>query len=270
MPTANESVRLAVYGAAGRMGFEVLRVAHARTDVQVAAALVRAASPFAGESLRSALGDGAPDLDFESSLDPETRIDVMVDFSGSDSTVSALAMAQAHRAAYVCGSTGLSREHEHRLREASAAIPVLWSANFSLGVAVLKRAVAKAAAMLGPEFEAEILEIHHSQKRDAPSGTALAIGRAIAEARKQPFEEVARFARSGTSDARTQHEIGFAVLRAADVVGEHTVIFASAGERLEFTHRANSRGIFATGAVRSAIWLAQQPPGWYDLSDVLG
>ena len=156
------------------------------------------------------------------------------------------------------------------LQAAAKHIPVLWSANFSLGVALLRKMTAMAAAQLGPEFEAEILEVHHRAKRDAPSGTALALGMAIADARQHSFADVARFARQGQGGGREAQEIGFAVMRAADVIGEHTVMFASEGERLELTHRASSRSIFAIGAVRSAIWLARQGAGWYDITDVLG
>jgi|CXWL01.1.fsa_nt_gi 4-hydroxy-tetrahydrodipicolinate reductase len=265
-----EPVRLAIHGASGRMGVEVLRAARNRKDCRIAAALVRAASTWVDEPLSRVLGDGSPDFDFIAHLDPEIEVDVIVDFSTPDALETALAIAQTRQVAFLCGTTGLNEHQFARLRLASERIPVLWSSNFSLGVALLKRMAALAAAQLGPEFEAEILEIHHRGKRDAPSGTALALGRAIAEARQHPFEDVVRYARHGTTmETRTPDEIGFAVLRAADVVGEHTVMFASEGERIEITHRANSRGIFATGAVRSAIWLARQPPGWYDVSDVL-
>ena len=263
-------VRLAVHGACGRMGIEILRATRNRTDCQLTAALVRAASTWIDEPLSRVLGSSAPDLDFTAHLDPQVAVDVMVDFSTSDALETALAIAELRKIAFVCGTTGLSDAQLARLKRACEHIPILWSSNFSLGVALLKRMVAMAAAQLGPEFEAEILEIHHRAKKDAPSGTALALGRAIAQARQQTFEDVYRYARQGTADGRGPDEIGFAVLRAADVIGEHTVMFASEGERIEITHRANSRAIFANGALRSAIWLARQPPGWYDVSDVLG
>ncbi len=263
-------IRLAIHGASGRMGIEILQAARNRTDCVITAALVRAASPSHDEPLSSILGKGAPDIDFLAHLDPEVPVDAILDFSTPDALETALAIAQSRKIAFVCGTTGLDDHQVERLKLASENIPVLWSANFSLGVALLKRMAALAATQLGPEFEAEILEIHHRGKRDAPSGTALALGRAIADARQHAFEDVFRYARHGTSEVRTPDEIGFAVMRAADVVGEHTVMFASEGERIEITHRANSRGIFATGAVRSAIWLARQKAGWYDVSDVLG
>lgn len=262
--------RLAVHGASGRMGIEVLRAARLRSDCAVVATLVRAASGWVGEPVSLALGADAPDLDFVSALDPDTALDAIIDFSTPDALATPLAMALERRVALVCGTTGLNTDQMNLLKDAANRIPVLWSANFSLGVALLKRMAAMAAAQLGPDFDAEILEIHHRHKKDAPSGTALALGRAIAESRQHAFEDVARYSREGISEPRQRHEIGFAVMRAADVIGEHTVIFASEGERVELTHRANSRSIFASGAVRSAIWLARQGAGWYDIADVLG
>jgi 4-hydroxy-tetrahydrodipicolinate reductase len=232
------------------MGIEVLRAVRQRSDCVVVAALVRAASGWVGEPVSLAFGADAPDIDF--------------------ALATPLAIALERRIALVCGTTGLSSAQMNELKDAAGRIPVLWSANFSLGVALLKRMAAMAAAQLGPDFDAEILDVHHRHKKDAPSGTALALGRAIADARRHAFEDVARYTREGLGDARSPHEIGFAVMRAADVVGEHTVMFASEGERLELTHRANSRSIFASGAVRSASWLARQRAGWYDIADVLG
>jgi len=266
---SESSIRIAIHGASGRMGLEVLKAANARSDCAVAAALVRAASPWVGEALAGALGAGAPDLDFVSTLDPDTPVDAIVDFSTPDALATPLAMALERRVALICGTTGLKQTQIDALKDAAGRIPVLWSANFSLGIALLKRMAAMAALQLGPEFEVEILEVHHRHKRDAPSGTALALGRAIADARREAFEDIARFSHFGSSEPRRRGDIGFAVMRAADVVGEHTVMFASEGERLELTHRANSRSIFASGAVRSAVWLANQPPGWYDITDVL-
>ncbi len=263
-------VRLAVHGASGRMGIEVLRAARVRSDCTVVATLVRAASGWVGEPLSLAMGSDAPDIDFIAALDPDTAIDAIIDFSTVDALATSLAIALERRIALVCGTTGLSAVQIDELKDAAGRIPVLWSANFSLGVALLKRMAALAAAQLGPDFDAEILEVHHRNKKDAPSGTALALGRAIADARRQAFEDVARYTREGVGEPRGRNEIGFAVMRAADVVGEHTVMFASEGERIELTHRANSRSIFASGAVRSAVWLARQRPGWYDIADVLG
>src|SRR5581483_2293276 len=148
------------------------------------------------------------------------------------------------------------------------AIPVLWSANFSLGVAMLMRAARRVAATL-PDWDCDIVEVHHKRKEDAPSGTALALGRAIAEARGHALAERAVYARVGQTGARKAGEIGFAALRGGDIVGEHTVVFATDGERLEFTHRAGNREIFARGALAAAVWLAHREPGLYHFDEVL-
>jgi 4-hydroxy-tetrahydrodipicolinate reductase len=169
----------------------------------------------------------------------------------------------------VTGTTGLSDAQQAALAQAAATIPVLWAANFSLGVALLRKLAAQAAATLGEEFDVEIVEAHHRHKQDAPSGTALALGRTIADARRRSLGDVARYARHGLVGPRTPGEIGFAVVRAADIVGEHTVLFAAPGERLELTHRAGSRDVFALGALRAALWLAGRPAGAYDIADVL-
>lgn len=263
-------IRLVVHGAAGRMGQSVLRVALERDDCEVCAALAPAHSTLIGESLSRVFGKGAPDIEFSAQLDPDLLPDALIDFTGARAFDAALALAVARRLPFVSGTTGLSDDQRLALSDAGRRIPVLWSANFSLAVALLRRMTALAATLLPPEFEVEIIEAHHRYKQDAPSGTALALGRAVAEARRQDFDAVARYGRSGLVGPRPDGEIGFSALRAADIVGEHTVMFAAPGERLEFTHRAGTRAVFAHGAVRAAIWLARQPPGTYDIADVLG
>lgn len=259
-----------VYGAAGHMGQAVLRAAVEDAAVRVTAAVVRTDSHLVGEPLSSSYGRHAPDLEFSSALDPELEADALVDFTGPRAFDAALALAVARELPFVSGTTGLSDAQFASLQHASETIPVLWSANFSLGVAVLKRLATVAAATLGTSFDVEIVETHHKHKQDAPSGTALALGWAIAEARGQTFTEVAQFSRVGQVGPRKDGEIGFAALRAADIVGEHTVIFGAPGERLELTHRAGSRAVFAHGALRAARWLVGKPPGRYELADVVG
>jgi 4-hydroxy-tetrahydrodipicolinate reductase len=263
-------IRIAVMGAAGRMGRATLAEIAARPDCQLVAALVRPRDD-AQDSLDAAAGvfGTPPPAPVLEQLDPATALDVLVDFSGAAGFDRALAACVARGIPLVSGSTGLSPAQFAAARAAAGAIPVLWAANFSLGVALLRRLVGLAATALGPEFDAEIVECHHRDKLDAPSGTALTLGRAIAAARGQDFDAVARFARHGTTGARNEGEIGFAVLRAADVVGEHSVVFAAAGERLELSHRAGDRAIFARGAVAAARWIVGRPAGWYDIGDVL-
>lgn len=264
-----QATRIAVHGASGRMGRAVLREALSRGDVAIAAALVGARSDALGMPLARVLGVGAPDLACAAGLDDDARASVLVDFSLAGAFDDALALAQRRGLAFVSGTTGLSADQHAAMEQAASTIPLLWSANFSLGVAVLARLARDAARMLA-DWDCEIAEAHHRAKRDAPSGTALALGRGIALARGVAFDEVARFAREGmASGERTGSEIGFAVTRAGDIVGEHDVLFATEGERVELSHRATDRAIFARGALAAARWLVAQPPGRYTLDDLL-
>lgn len=263
-------IRLVVHGAAGRMGQSVLRIALERDDCEVCAALAPSQSTLIGEPLSQVYGKGAPDIEFTSQLDPDLLPDAMIDFTGARAFDTALGLAVGRRIPFVSGTTGLSDDQRLALADAGRSIPVLWAANFSLGVALLRRMTAVAATVLPAEFDAEIIEAHHKFKQDSPSGTALALGRAIAQARRVDFDSVARYGRAGVTGPRRDGDIGFSVVRAADIVGEHTVLFAAPGERIELTHRAGSRAVFAHGAVRAAIWLARQRAGTYDITDVLG
>lgn len=195
-------------------------------------------------------------------------LDVVVDFSTPDGLDAALTHCDLHGIALVSGTTGLDAQQRQRLDAAATAIPVMHAANFSLGVAVLTRLVREASAAL-PDWELEIIEAHHARKVDAPSGTALALGRAAAAARAQDFDQVAVLSREGPVGARPANAIGFASIRAGDIVGEHTVLLATAGERLELSHRATDRTIFARGALAAAAWLAGKPAGSYGIDDVI-
>ena len=249
---------IAVHGAAGRMGREIVRLALADPRVAIVAALVKSKEDAVHV-------DG---IAASTSLDAGVAPSVLIDFSVADAFDGALDLACSRRIAFVSGTTGLSPIQSGALRDAAKTIPVLWSANFSLGIAVLTRLAREAARALAA-WDCEIAESHHRNKKDAPSGTALALGRAIADARGVAFEDVAERDRANTprNDASS---IGFAVTRAGDVVGEHTVMLAGAGERIELTHRATDRAIFARGAIEAAIWLATQRPGSYAVADVLG
>ncbi len=196
------------------------------------------------------------------------KLDVVVDFSAPAGFDAALAHCVARKIAFVSGTTGLGEKQCKAVGEAARVIPVLCAANFSLGVTVLTRVLREAAAAL-PGWDLEIVEAHHARKVDAPSGTALALGRAAAAARGQNFEEVAVHARDGQVGARPGGAIGFASIRAGDIVGEHTAILATTGERLELSHRATDRAIFARGALTAAAWLVGKPPGAYSLADVI-
>ncbi|MBO9662614.1 4-hydroxy-tetrahydrodipicolinate reductase [Dokdonella sp.] len=259
----SSSIPVVLHGAAGRMGQAILRVLDERADLTPVAALVRADSarvgqpvyPFSERTLRYA-GTLAPDL----------AASVLIDFSVADAFDHGLALALERKLPFVSGTTGLDARQRAALERAAASIPTLWAANFSLGVAVLAKLVA-AAARAVPEWDCEIAEAHHAGKHDAPSGTGLMLGREVAAARGQDFDAVARYSHAG--NARARGTIGFASTRAADIVGEHTVMFATAGERIELVHRATDRMIFARGAVAAARWIAGRPAGRYSLEDVI-
>ncbi|MFB9069408.1 4-hydroxy-tetrahydrodipicolinate reductase [Pseudofulvimonas gallinarii] len=259
---ASDVLPLVVAGASGRMGRQLLDVVATHADLELVGAWVREDSvsfglPVPGSRRRfAATGDVA--------APPR----VVVDFSHASAFDAVLEWCVGHRVALVSGTTGLDDQQHARLSSAAVEIPLLWAANFSLGVAVLSRLVADAARSL-PGWDAEILEAHHAGKRDAPSGTALALGRVLAAARGRTLDELAVHDRHDRDRARQAGEIGFASLRAGDIVGEHTVLLAVAGERLELGHRATDRAIFARGAVHAARWLAAQAPGLYAIDDTL-
>lgn len=257
-----QPVALIVHGAAGRMGQAVLRVAREQPALRIAAALVRSGSPLQGQRIDA----GRPDSPaYVSTLPDDPGGDVLIDFSGVEAFDHALGLALDHRMALVSGSTGLADRQRDALRAAASHIPVLWSANFSLGVAVLAHLVAQAARLL-PDWDCEISEAHHRHKRDAPSGTALMLGQAVARAREHEAGPPAT-TRSGP---RETGSTGYAVVRGGDIVGEHAVMFIGEGERIEIGHRAGNRDIFARGAVAAAAWLAGRPAGTYTMSDLLG
>ncbi len=267
----NDPVRIIIHGAGGRMGRALMRAALERAaQFEIVAALVRAGSNEDGEPLAKSLGANTPDIDFSAHIDPEIVADAMIDFTSGPGFDSALAVALQRHIAFISGSTGLSEIQLRALDFASKKIPVLWSANFSIGVALLKRLSQLTAKTLGDEFDIEIIESHHRNKIDSPSGTALAIGAAISEIDEMVLDSRRRDGRSGIVGARSKREIGFHSIRGGDVVGEHTVLFAGLGERIELVHRAGHRDLFASGALRAAAWLKNQAPGRYTMESLLG
>jgi 4-hydroxy-tetrahydrodipicolinate reductase len=196
--------------------------------------------------------------------------DVVVDFSFHTATPAIAALCAEHKKALVIGTTGHSKEDQTLITQHSSRIPMVLSSNFSTGVNALFWLTRKAAEILGPGFDLEIVEMHHRLKRDAPSGTARTLAGILAQVRRQQVEQVLRHGRAGIVGPRMAEEIGMHSLRGGDVVGDHTVIFAGLGERVELTHKASSRETFANGALRAAQWVVRQPPGLYDMQDVLG
>jgi 4-hydroxy-tetrahydrodipicolinate reductase len=196
--------------------------------------------------------------------------DVFVDFSSHTATAEIVGLCARHRKAIVIGTTGHSKSEQSAIRNLKSAIPIVWSSNYSTGVNTLFWLTRKAAEILGSDFDLEIVEMHHRLKKDAPSGTAKTLAEILAGVRNLHLEKAARHGRAGIVGERTALEIGIHSVRGGDVVGDHTVIFANTGERLELTHKASSRETFANGALRAALWVVKQKPGLYDMQDVLG
>jgi len=261
----SERVAVIVHGASGRMGQAILRIAAQQSDLRIVGALVRPESALLGQPLGLTPGAADADIAYRSSLADEVRAEVVIDVAGPPAHDAALGLARQRGIAFVSGSTGLSDAQHAALRAAAQTIPVLWSANFSLGVAVLAQLAAQAAQWLA-DWDCEIVEAHHRRKLDAPSGTALLLGRSVADARAIALP-VASTDRGG---ARKDGEIGYAVVRGGDIVGEHDVLFIGDGERIELAHRAGNRDIFARGALRAARWITGREPGIYTMKDVLG
>ena len=264
-------VRIAIAGAAGRMG-RMLAAEVARTPgAVVTAGSEPAGSNATGGDIGELAGIGRSGVAV--TTDPSVlfdRADVAIDFTAPAATVAHAALAAAAGKGLVIGTTGLSAGDRQAIAAAAAGAPIVLAPNMSLGVNLLMALVEQVAATLDPDYDIEIVEMHHRHKVDAPSGTALGLGEAAARGRGMRLEDAGVRARDGHTGARERGTIGFAALRGGDVVGDHTVVFAAGGERLELTHRAASREIYARGAVRAALWLAGRPPGLYDMMDVLG
>lgn len=266
--------RVAIAGAGGRMGQALIAAALAEPGLRLAAATDVAGSAGLGRDCGAALGRETG-VTITSDVDAAIgAADVLIDFTRPAGTLVHLAACARRRVAAVVGTTGFDTAGTAAIAAHAAAIPIVFAPNMSVGVNVLIGLVERAAAQLGPAFDIEILEMHHRHKADAPSGTALRLGEAAAKGAGVALADHAVYAREGVTGARRSGTIGFATLRGGDVVGEHTVLFAGAGERLELTHRATSRANFAAGALRAARFAAARrtrgESGLYDMADVLG
>ena len=256
-------MKIAIAGAAGRMGQMLVREIARTEGSSLAGALEHAGSNMLGTETGGV----------KIVADPAAAIaaaNVLIDFTVPAATVAHARVCADKGVSMVIGTTGLDPEQTKAIHEAAKKVPILWAANMSLGVNILLALVEKTASMLDPAYDIEIVEMHHRHKLDAPSGTALALGKAAAAGRKVELEKVWRKSRDGHTGARPAGEIGFATLRGGEEVGVHTVMFAAAGERLELSHRSFSRETYASGAVRAALWLKGKKPGLYGMKDVLG
>jgi 4-hydroxy-tetrahydrodipicolinate reductase len=255
-------MKLAITGAGGRMGHALIDAARAESGLSVTVALDVAGGPAVGQSVG----------DVRIGADPAAvaAADVLVDFTRPEGTMAYLAACLAHGKPMVIGTTGFSEAQKQRIVEGARRIPIALSPNFAIGVNVVFRLAQTAAAALGDAYDVEIVEAHHRHKVDAPSGTALKLGELVAAALGRDLRSVATHGRSGDTGERPAKAIGFHAIRGGDIVGEHTVIFAGAGERVEISVRSQSRQTYAAGALRAARWLAGRAPGLYDMFDVLG
>ena len=263
--------RIGVIGCGGRMGRMLIADVFATEGCTLSGGVARPGSGCLGQDLGELAGIGPIGLAAMEDVRQLLRdSDVAIEFTAPEATATHAALAAELGRPIVIGTTGLSGDQETAIRHAAERVPVVWAANTSLGINLLLGLVDQVAARLGPEWDIEILEMHHRGKVDAPSGTALALGRVAAAARGAAFEDVAQRGRDGITGPRRAGAIGFAALRGGDNIGEHHVIFAGMGERLELVHRATNRAIYAKGAVRAARWLVGRPPGLYGMKEVLG
>ena len=260
-----------INGAAGKMGKANIAVFNELEDFTIVGAIEAENSACIGLDAGTVAGIGEIGtpitVDFEGILD---QADVVIDFTNPESAIEKITCGVRHKTAFVIGTTGFSEDQRNTIQSCAETIPILLSPNMSLGINTLFYLVQRAVEILGPEYDAEIVEIHHNMKKDAPSGTALQFGRIIAETRGLQLDDVAVFGRSGQSGPRKSDEIGILALRAADIIGDHTVLFAGSGERVELVHRNSSRRTYATGAARAARYIVEKDHGLYSMEDVLG
>lgn len=264
-------INLIVFGAAGRMGKRIVACAISEKDFRIAGALEKAGHPDLGRDAMEAAGEKPGGVPI--TADPARALpagDVVIDFSAGDAVAAHAALCAREKKPLVVGTTGLTPEETGALRRAAQAVPVVFSPNMSLGVNLLFDLAGRVAAALGEEYDVEIVEAHHRFKADAPSGTAKKLAETVAAARGVDLAKAGVYGRSGREGARKRGEIGVHAVRAGDIVGEHTVIFSTLGERVELSHRAHSRDTFARGALRAARFVLKARPGLYTMQDVLG
>ena len=266
----DSTIRIAIVGAGGRMGRQLIQAVTQMEGVVLGAAIERKGSTLVGSDAGELAGVGLLNVIVGDDLSQLTdNFDVLIDFTRPEGTLEHLAICRQHRKAMVIGTTGFDEAGKAAISEAAADIGIVFAANFSVGMNVVLKLLEKAAKVMGDYTDIEIIEAHHRHKVDAPSGTALAMGEAIADAMGRSLKDCAVYSREGYTGERKPGTIGFATVRAGDIVGEHTAMFADIGERVEITHKATSRMTFANGAVKSAIWLGKHDNGLFDMRDVL-
>jgi 4-hydroxy-tetrahydrodipicolinate reductase len=265
------TVGIGIVGACGRMGLEIATAAAAQNDVRVVAALEQPGADGVGKDIGEMIHRGPMNVIVGTDLDEAVRAaDVVVDLSLPSSTTAVIDACVTAKTPLLCGTTGVSEDILARFDSAARTIPVVYASNLSPGITLLTSLIAQAARALSDGYDIEIIEMHHRNKVDAPSGTALTLAEAAASARGLSLKDAIVHGRAGHTGVRRGDEIGMHAVRGGGVFGDHTVILASQNERIEITHRASSRALFAEGAVKAARFLAKQPPGRYTMKDALG
>ncbi len=263
--------KIAVAGAAGRMGRALIEACATHPDVRLVAALEHEQSAAIGKDAHELLGLAGENVVISANVRAAVACsDVLIDFTTPTASLKHLSACRSAGVRHVIGTTGFDDVGKAAIADAAQYCGVVFAPNMSVGVNVVFQLLSVAAKVLSEGYDVEILEAHHRHKVDAPSGTALRMGEIVADALGRSLKDCALYGREGLSEPRRSDTIGFATVRAGDIVGDHTVMFAGIGERVEISHRATSRAVFAQGAVRAARWLTMQPPGLYDMQDVLG
>ena len=264
-------INIAVTGAAGRMGRALINACQQSESCQLSAAIEHSGNSLLGSDAGDIAGGGVLGITLVDKLSDVTdQFDILIDFSSTEATLDNLAFCITHKKSIVIGTTGFSDEQKQHISDAAKRINVMFAPNMSVGVNLCFKLLDIAARVLGDDVDIEVIEAHHRHKVDAPSGTALRMGEVVADALGRNLDECAVYGREGNTGERDRKTIVFETIRAGDIVGDHTVMFAAEGERVEITHKASSRMTFANGAVRAAIWLQDQEAGLYDMQDVLG
>lgn len=262
-------IDIAIAGAAGRMGRTLIEACSKTEGLQLAFAFERPGSPAVGRDTGELTGGDRSGIQIRSNLD-NGNYHVLIDFTRPDVTLDNLAHCVEKKKCIIIGTTGFDETGKRKIANAAKTIPVVFAPNMSVGVNVCLGLLEMAAKVLGEYSDIEVIEAHHRHKVDAPSGTALRMGEVIAAALGRNLKDCAIYGREGFTGERDRKTIGFSTIRAGDIVGEHTVMFASEGERVEITHKASSRMTFAMGAMRAARWLSERNAGLYNMQDVLG
>jgi len=264
-------IRIAIAGAAGRMGRNLIDACHQHPELKVAVATEWSGSSLLGADAGELAGVGNLGVALVDDLSAVTdQFDVLIDFTSIEATLAHLEICRQAGCSLVIGTTGFSDEQKQQIATASGDVSIVFAPNMSVGVNLTLKLLYMAARVLGDEVDIEVIEAHHRHKVDAPSGTALRMGEVVADALGRDLNECAVYGREGQTGERDRKTIGFETIRAGDIVGEHTVMFADIGERVEITHKASSRMTFANGAARAAAWLGGKDKGLFDMQDVLG